>query len=167
MTNVVLVTGVAGSGKSTVGRALAARLGWPFIEGDALHPAGNLAKMRRGEPLTDEDRAPWLAALRRHIDAHLRDGTCAVLATSALRRSYRTALRADDARVLVVFLDASPELAARRVTARTGHFFGPDLLASQYTALERPGHALILPAHAPIDELVDRIAAHIRRAAAD
>ncbi|MBW3535909.1 MAG: winged helix-turn-helix transcriptional regulator, partial [Gemmatimonadetes bacterium] len=108
---IVLVSGVAGSGKTTVGAALAERLGWDFIEGDTLHPPENVAAMRRGEPLTDEDREPWLAALRHEIEARLLDGSPAVVATSALKRRYREMLLADDHRVVLVFLEISRELA--------------------------------------------------------
>lgn len=154
---IVLVSGVAGSGKTTVGAALAERLGWDFIEGDTLHPPENVAAMARGEPLTDEDRQPWLTALRREIEARLIEGRPAVIATSALKRRYRERLLADDPRVVLVFLEISPELARRRLASRGGHFFGPGLVDSQFAALEPPADALVLPADAPVAELVERM----------
>lgn len=155
-TVIVLVTGVAGSGKTTVGAALAHDLGWDFVEGDALHSPASVAKMARGEPLTDRDRDPWLATLAREVDARLRDGHPAVIATSVLKRRYRDRLRVADPRVALVFLEIPPALARRRVAARAGHFFGSDLVASQFAALEPPdpAHAIVLPAAAPVAEIV-------------
>lgn len=158
---IVLVSGVAGSGKTTVGAALAERLGWDFIEGDALHPPANVARMGRGEPLRDVDREPWLAALRREIEARLPEGIPAVVATSALKRRYREQLLADDPRVLLAFLDISPELARRRLVGRGGHFFSADLVDSQFAALEPPSDALVLPADVPVSELVDALVAAV------
>jgi carbohydrate kinase (thermoresistant glucokinase family) len=117
--------------------------------------------MARGEPLTDADRAPWLALLRCRIDEHLERGVPAVIATSALRKSYREQLKAGDARILVVFLDADSEVARSRLQQRRGHFFRPELLDSQYETLERPGDALTLPADLPVATLVDCIIDHI------
>ncbi|MDB4900042.1 MAG: carbohydrate kinase, thermoresistant glucokinase family [Gemmatimonadetes bacterium] len=157
---VVIVMGVAGAGKTTVGRALAARLGWPFHDADHFHSPANVAKMSAGIPLTDADRAPWLAALRERIAVHLADGTRAVVACSALRESYRAALlpaRATAAEVAFVQLDVSPALAKRRLATRQGHFMRPDLVASQFAALEAPHVALRLDASRPVQELVVRI----------
>lgn len=158
---IVVVAGVAGSGKTTVGAALAEKLGWDFIEGDTIHPPENVAKMARGEPLDDQDRAPWLAALGSVIDRRLSADEPAVVAASALKRRYRDALRVDDPRVLLVFLDISPTLARERLGTRGGHFFGADLADSQFAALERPEEGLVLPADAPIPELVDQIQARL------
>ncbi len=154
---VVVVSGVAGSGKSTVGEAVADALGWDYIEGDASHPPENVEKMSRGEPLDDRDRAPWLAALRAEIEARLEAGPPAVLAASALKARYRRELRVDHPRVLLVFLEISPELARERLTTRGGHFFGADLVASQFEALERPEHALVLPAEWSVPHLVEAV----------
>lgn len=154
---IVLVSGVAGSGKTTVGAALAERLGWDFIEGDTLHPPENVEAMARGEPLTDADREPWLAALRSEIEARLLDGRPAVIATSALKRRYREVLLVDEPRVVLVFLEISRELARRRLATRGGHFFGPGLVDSQFAALEPPTDALVLPADVPVAELVERV----------
>ncbi len=154
---IVLVSGVASSGKTTVGAALADRLGWDFIEGDTLHPPANVAKMRRGEPLTDLDRDPWLDALHREIEARLPDGPSAVVATSALKRRYRERLLVGQPGVHLVFLEISRELARQRLASRRGHFFGDELVDSQFEALEPPADALVLPADTPVDELVERI----------
>lgn len=159
---IVLVAGVSGAGKTTVAKKLADRLGWVFLEGDELHPAANIERMARGEPLTDEDRGPWLDALRARIDDHLDAGTPAVITTSALRRSYRDRLRVGDPRVLLVFLEADPGLVEERLESREGHFFKARLAASQFATLEPPERGLVLPAEQPVAALVDRIVAHIR-----
>lgn len=141
---VLVVMGVAGVGKTTVGRALADQLGWDFLDADDLHPPANVAKMARGEGLTDADRAPWLEAVRALIGARLAEGVPAVLACSALKQRYRRALAAGDARVRFVWLDAPAEVIAERLVARRGHFAGDALLPGQLDALEppSPGEAL-------------------------
>ena len=141
---VIVVMGPAGSGKSLVGTRLAAALGWPFHEGDAYHPAANIVRMRAGVPLTDADRAPWLAALAGVVDACLAANAPAVLTCSALRRAYRRALVPLDAPagvVCFVYLRADPALLTARLAERAGHFFAATLLASQLDALEEPGEA--------------------------
>lgn len=160
MNVVVVVMGVAGSGKSTVGARLAAALGWPFCEGDEHHPAANIAKMARGEPLTDEDRRPWLAQLRVRIAAALAAGEGLVVACSALKQDYRRILAVDPVRVRFVYLKASPELIAMRLRARAGHYMKENMLASQFAALEEPSQgdaALVVDAAVPVDALVTRI----------
>lgn len=162
---VVIVMGPSGAGKSTVGGALAEALGWPFHDGDDLHPPENRARMRSGVPLTDLDRAPWLAALREAVHRTLAEGKSAVVAASALRRIHREALVPQDApsgAVRFVHLDASPELLAERLARRTGHFFPPALLASQLATLEPPAHdegaaILTVDASEPVARLVARI----------
>jgi len=130
---IVVVMGVSGSGKSTVGRALAAELGWPFAEGDDFHPPANVARMRAGQPLTDEQRAPWLAA----IAAWTRDQHGgAVVACSALRRSYRDVLRGGGVDVRFVMLNVEPAVLAQRMAHRPEHFMPASLLASQLDTLE-------------------------------
>ena len=130
----VVVMGVAGSGKSTVGRLLARRLGARFLEGDEFHPGANLAKMASGHPLTDEDRWPWLAALRQALRAQ----GDVVLSCSALKRAYRDALRAAD-HVRFLYLVVDPAEARRRIAGRHGHFLGRSMVASQFRDLEPPG----------------------------
>lgn len=141
---VFLVMGVAGSGKSTIGRLLAETLGWPFTDADDLHPPANVAKLSAAIPLTDEDRTPWLSALRAHIDAQLAARQNAVVACSALKESYRERLVADPGCVKLIYLNGEPELLAARLGARTGHFAPPALLASQLATLEEPRYALTL-----------------------
>jgi gluconokinase len=130
----VIVMGVSGSGKSTVGALLAARLGLPFIDGDALHPQTNREKMAAGIPLDDADRAPWLDAVAAALA-----GSPVVVACSALKRSYRERLRAGAAHVRCIYLAGSPELLAQRLSRRSHEFMPPGLLASQLAILEPPG----------------------------
>jgi len=129
----LVVMGVSGTGKSTVGRLLAERLGRPFIEGDDLHPPENIAAMHAGVPLTDENRGPWLRAVRDAMDAA--DGPT-VVACSALRRAYRDVLRTAEGRVRFLHLVVTPDEIASRMAARTDHFMPVSLLASQLAALE-------------------------------
>jgi gluconokinase len=135
-TSVILVTGVSGSGKTTVGKALAERLGWDYAEADDFHPEANIEKMRAGIPLTDEDRMPWLSAIARWIDERLANGRPAVVSTSALKRRYRDILRRPGVRS--VFLNGDRELIKKRITARKGHFFPAKLLDTQFRELEPP-----------------------------
>lgn len=151
--------GVSGSGKSTVGSALAARLGVPFVDGDDLHPAANVDRMRAGQSLTDEDRRPWLDAVGAWLAAHP-DG--AVTACSALRRSYRDRLRAHAPEAWFVHLDGDPGLVAERQAARHGHFMPASLQASQQATLEplEPDEAGVrVDVALSPDALVDRVLA--------
>jgi gluconokinase len=135
--------GVSGSGKTTIGKALATELGWAFVEGDDFHPAANVEKMRAGVPLTDEDRRPWLQALRKRVDEACKRREDVVLACSALKHDYREYLeRHDPECVHYVFLHGSEELIRRRLAERKGHFMDPALLQSQFEALEPPADAL-------------------------
>ncbi len=134
----IVVMGVSGCGKSTVGPLLAARLGWAFEDGDAFHPPANVAKMSAGTPLTDDDRWPWLAAIAARIARARADGSGVVLGCSALKRAYRDALRDGHGDVRFVHLAGSLELIAARQAARRGHFMPPSLMASQFAALEPP-----------------------------
>lgn len=144
--------GVSGSGKTTVGAALADALGLRFVDGDALHPAANVAKMAAGIPLDDADRAPWLDA----IGAVIATGPV-VVACSALKRAYRDRLRAAAPELQLVFLDGSRELLASRTAARPGHFMPASLLDSQLATLERPDpdeHPVTVDVVAPVAEIV-------------
>jgi gluconokinase len=151
---VIILMGAAGAGKTTVGSQLSHELGWRFRDGDALHPPENIAKMARGTPLTDDDRRPWLQALRASISEWIERGVDAVLACSLLTRAYRAALLSDDrtqvkhTQVKLVYLRASRPLLQARLTARTGHFAGVQLLESQLALLEEPG------SEEPVDTLV-------------
>jgi gluconokinase len=135
---IVIVAGVAGSGKTTVGAMLAGRLGWPFADADDFHPAANIEKMRAGIPLTDEDRQPWLLAITAWMDEHIARQESAVVGCSALRRSYRDELLDGRPEARMIFLAPDSVVLARRLTARAGHFFPERLLSTQLAALEPP-----------------------------
>ncbi len=142
--------GVSGSGKSTVAEALAARLHWPFQEGDALHPPSNVQKMHAGVPLTDEDRAPWLLAVRRWIDARVAAAEPGLITCSALKRAYRDALVGGRPQVRLLYLKADRATLSSRLQARRGHFMPAHLLDSQLATLEEPA-----PAEDPITVRVE------------
>lgn len=162
----VVIMGVAGSGKSTAGAALAERLGWDFVDADELHPHANVDKMRRGEPLDDADRVPWLDALRAVVDTHARRGEPLVLACSALKRSYRCRLGVDRERVLLVHLDVERSELERRLQERHGHFMGAAMLDSQLATLEvpDPDESLIVDGRATIAAVVGQVIAHLEAA---
>jgi gluconokinase len=153
---IVIVMGVTGSGKTTVGRLLAEQLGWQFADADDFHPQSNVEKMRRGTPLTDDDRQPWLERLRAAIDSWIVEGRNAVLACSALKRSYRQELEAGP-EVRFVYLKGSAQLIAERVRARHGHFAGEQILAGQFADLEEPEDAVIVDIAATPQEIVVEI----------
>ncbi len=138
MTRIIIVAGVSGCGKSTIGALLAGRTGWPFTDGDSFHPAANIAKMAEGLALTDEDRRPWLTAICDWLDQQIGAGQSAILACSALKRAYRDELVRARPEVRIVMLVISQDVARGRLTARHGHFFNPDLLSSQFGDLEMP-----------------------------
>ncbi|HEY5107410.1 MAG TPA: gluconokinase [Caulobacteraceae bacterium] len=157
---VLVVMGVSGSGKSTVAKPLAARLGWTFQEGDALHPAANIAKMKAGFALDDADRAPWLAAIGDWIDGQTARGAGGVVTCSALKRAYRDQLARGRPQVRFVFLRGSRALIATRVARRTGHFMPASLLDSQFAALQPPGlgeHPIDVDIDQPVEVQVDQI----------
>ncbi len=155
---VVIVMGVSGAGKTTVGRALAADLGWRFVDADDLHPRSNVLKMAAGAPLTDEDRAPWLRKLRDEVARALARGEDVVMAFSGLKRSYRALLEAlDPAQVKWVFLHAPRDVLSRRMSQRQGHFMPASLLESQLATMEAPSRALRVDVTPPPAEIVDRI----------
>ncbi len=161
MARAIVLMGVAGSGKTTVGRALAERLGCAFFDGDDFHPPHNVARMAAGVPLTDEERLPWLATLQALLHEHLSRGEGVVLACSALKRHYREQLRARNDKVLFFFLDGDYELISQRMQHRPDHFMPPSLLQSQFADLERPGpeEAVGLDAGQDVIELVERMVA--------
>lgn len=153
----VVVMGVAGCGKSTVAALLAERLGWELLEGDVLHPPANVERMAAGIPLTDDDRAPWLAAIADWMDERLSAGRSVVVACSALARRYRDVLRRDE--VVFVYLAGTPELLAERLASREHHFMKAGMLRSQLATLEAPAadeHHLTLAIDAAPSALADR-----------
>ena len=154
---IVVVMGVSGAGKTTVGRAVAAALGWPFVDADELHPRANLEKMARGEPLDDADRAPWLAAVADKMRA-LPDG---VVACSALKRAYRQQLHVRDD-VRFVLLDVPATELARRLERRKGHYMPASLLASQLATLERSEDAVVVDGTPPVAAIVADLRAALR-----
>jgi gluconokinase len=156
---VIVLMGVSGSGKTTVGTRLADALGWAFADADDFHPPANVEKMRRGEPLTDEDRWPWLRAIREHIRNRLADEEPAVVTCSALKGSYREALLDDVDGAELVYLRGSYDLIRERLEARTDHFFDAEMLDSQFEALEPPSsdEALVVDVDASPDAIVDTI----------
>ncbi|MDH6109316.1 carbohydrate kinase (thermoresistant glucokinase family) [Kitasatospora sp. MAP12-15] len=135
---VIVVLGVSGAGKSTVGSLLAARLGWPFEDADDLHAPQSRARMAAGHRLTDQERGPWLRAVAHWMDERLRAGESAVVACSALKRAYRDVLRDGRPEVQLLYLRGSRELIAKRLSERHGHFFPAGLLDSQFADLEEP-----------------------------
>src|SRR5262245_63275969 len=158
---VVVVMGVAGSGKTTVGEALAGALGWRFVEADDHQPAANIAKMARGEPLDDDDRWPWLDELRGIIEEALAGGDRLVMACSALKRSYRERLAGAEAgrRVRFAHLDGPPELFRSRLAQRHRHFMKAAMLESQLATLEVPADAVVIDAALSPPEQVEQIGA--------
>jgi gluconokinase len=159
---ILIVAGVSGSGKTTVGAMLAGRLGWRFADADEFHPAANIEKMRGGTPLTDDDRWPWLRAIGAWMDERIARGESAVLTCSALKRSYRDMLLGGRPQARMVFLAADRQVLARRLAARHGHFFPQQLLGTQFADLELPRpdeHVVtIVPADDPADTVTSIIA---------
>jgi gluconokinase len=161
MPAIVVVMGVSGSGKTTVGMKLAEAMNCGFLEGDSLHSAANVDKMSHGIPLTDADRGPWLAAIHARLLESFRRGECLVAACSALKQSYRTVL-ADGIPITWVYLKGSAALIRSRVQDRPGHYMRADMLASQFEALEEPSDAIGADVSHPPEVIVDQILAELR-----
>jgi gluconokinase len=156
---IIVLMGVSGSGKTTVGKELAHQLGWKFYDADDYHPPSNVAKMKAGIPLTDEDRKPWLERLAQLIDAARARGENIVVACSALKHAYQEYLREGLDDIKYVYLKGSPKLIAERLANRKGHFMNPALLSSQFETLEPPEHAI----EVDISKSFEEIAKEIRR----
>jgi len=157
---VVIVMGVVGAGKTTIGRLLAEKLRWHFADADDFHPASNVEKIRQGIALDDRDRAPWLSVLRAEIDQWNAAGQNAVLACSALKERYRKELRAGAVRF--VYLKGSPELILNRLRARHGHFASDSILESQFADLEEPKEAITVSVDKSSNEIADEIIAKLK-----
>jgi carbohydrate kinase (thermoresistant glucokinase family) len=157
---IIVIMGVTASGKTTIGTRASKRFGWRFYDADEFHPPENIAKMSRGEPLTDADREPWLKALHDKMAEEERAGRSAIFACSALKAHYRDILRDGLSTVRFVFLKGDPEVLQARLDHRKGHFMPRTMLPSQIAALEEPGEdeALVLDAARPPNDLVDEIA---------
>jgi gluconokinase len=166
----LIVMGVAGSGKSTIGDKLAERLNWNYEDGDKFHPANNVAKMSAGHPLTDEDRWPWLQAIADEIDRVCKAGQRVVIACSALKRAYRDILVHGRSDVRIIFLNGSEPLIASRLAQRQHHFMPRELLASQFKTLEPPDaseHPVTVSIDGSVDAIVDDIAHQLKLGYAD
>jgi gluconokinase len=156
----LIVMGVSGSGKSTIAARLAERLSWTFEDGDRFHPASNVAKMSAGQPLTDEDRWPWLQAIADEIDRVCQSGGHVVIACSALKRAYRKVLVHGRRDVRIVFLKGTQPLIADRLARRKGHFMPPGLLESQFKTLEPPAvdeNPVIVSIDASVETIVEDV----------
>jgi len=156
----LIVMGVSGSGKTTIGERLAARIGWRYEDADTFHPAANVAKMSAGQPLTDDDRWPWLRAIADEIDRAVAAGERVVIGCSALRRVYRDVLVHGRPDIRIVYLEGTQALIADRLGSRKGHFMPPGLLTSQFKTLEPPTpdeHAVTVSIDAPAEIIVDNI----------
>lgn len=155
----IIVMGVSGSGKSTIGRKLATVLNHPFFDADDYHPPANIAKMATGTPLNDDDRAPWLAILRDLINVHTRANRPVIIACSALKKAYRDMLKDGNDGVQIVYLHGSYETILARMQARGNHFMRPAMLQSQFATLEEPAHAIRVDIDLPPYQIVAQLAA--------
>lgn len=153
---IVVLMGVTGSGKTTVGKALAANLGWKYFDADQFHPVTNVAKMQAGVPLDDADRQPWLETLAQLISDNIHAAESAVLACSALKQRYRDTLSISD-EVRFVYLKGDRTMIAERLRARRDHYMNPKLLDSQFETLEEPEDALAIDVTLPVDAIVQKI----------
>ena len=158
----VILMGVSGSGKSTVGASLAQRLECPFLDADDFHPAANVEKMKRGIPLNDEDRMPWLARLHDELEHRLGSGASVVLGCSALKESYRKILEEGLSQIYFVFLDVGQLTLTERLEKRKAHFFPKELLESQFAALERPADAIVVDARLQFQDVVEQIVSALK-----
>ena len=162
-TRFFIVMGVSGSGKTSVGKSLAKRLGWRFYDADDFHPPENVAKMAKGFPLDDADRAPWLAALHELISSSLSADRPGVLACSALKERYRRQLMQGTEGVRIIHLKGSFDLIWSRMQERTDHFMKPQMLKSQFHTLEEPTDAITMDVSMSVDEIVQEVMKHMEQ----
>jgi gluconokinase len=153
---VILVMGVSGSGKTTIGQMLSAQLNWPFVDGDSLHSAANVAKMAAGIPLTDDDRAPWLQSLHDVMEGWRTQHKNGIIASSALKEKYRQILLTSP-EIKLVYLRGSYDLLYSRMQHRPGHYMKPEMLQSQFAALEEPTDAIVVDIASPAEAIVANI----------
>ncbi len=164
MSQAIILMGVAGSGKTTIGRLLSEKLGWPFYDGDDFMSAANVAKMAAGQPLTDEDRQPWLATLNQLIREHMVNGRSLIVASSALKKAYRQQLcqGVEEEHIHFIHLKGDFQLIKERLEGREGHFMKAGMLTSQFETLEEPENALVIDIGLPpaniTEQIVDRLA---------
>jgi gluconokinase len=154
-----VLMGVAGSGKSAVGTRAAERLGWVFLDADDFHPESNVEKMRRGIPLTDEDRKPWLERLHEEVKNRLGAGTSVILACSALKDTYRSLLHQGLPTMHFIYLNVDHDTVLDRLRHRQAHFFPKELLDSQFATLQAPKDALVVNANLALDDVVEQVVA--------
>ena len=154
-----LIMGVSGSGKTTVGEALAQKLGWDFFDADDFHPPENITKMINGIPLSDSDRAPWLASLHQLLASTLKSNRHPILACSALKEKYRAKLLNGLEGVGIIYLAGNYDLIWSRMSAREGHFMRPEMLRGQFAALEEPENVFALDVSMSVEEMIDKIMA--------
>jgi gluconokinase len=153
----VVLMGVAGSGKTAVGKQVADKLHWLFLDADDFHPPANIEKMKHGIPLNDADRAPWLQRLHDELQHQINDRCSVILGCSALKESYRKILRDETVPPTFIYLDIDPETIRERLSHRSAHFFPKELMDSQFAALEKPKDAVVVDARKPLDEVVDAV----------
>ena len=152
--------GVSGSGKTTVGESLAQKLGWDFFDADDFHSVENITKMSSGIPLSDSDRAPWLASLHDLLFSVLKSNRHPVLACSALKKKYRAQLLNGIEGIEVIYLKGDYDLIWSRMSAREKHYMKPEMLRSQFAALEEPENGFVVEVSGSPDEMIDKIVAH-------
>jgi gluconokinase len=153
----VVLMGVAGSGKTAVGKQVAEKLHWLFLDADNFHPPANIEKMKHGIPLNDADRAPWLQRLHDELQHQINERRSVILACSALKESYRRILRDETLPPTFIYLDVDPETIKERLSHRSAHFFPKELMDSQFAALEKPKDAVLVDARKPLAEVVDAV----------